>query len=51
MPLRDFQLLHKLGKGTFGTVYKVRRHEDKQLYADEARVTAMACPMWRSPTP
>ena len=33
MPLRDFQLLHKLGKGTFGTVYKVRRHEDKQLYA------------------
>ena len=33
MPLRDFQILHKLGKGTFGTVYKVRRHEDKQLYA------------------
>ncbi|CAH0375597.1 unnamed protein product, partial [Pelagomonas calceolata] len=33
MPLRDFAILHKLGKGTFGTVYKVRRHEDKQLYA------------------
>ena len=33
MPLRDFQILHKLGKGTFGTVYKVRRHEDKKLYA------------------
>ena len=33
MPLRDFAILHKLGKGTFGTVYKVRRHADKLLYA------------------
>jgi len=33
MPLRDFQILHKLGEGSFGTVYKVRRHEDKKLYA------------------
>lgn len=33
MPLRDFQILHKLGEGSFGTVYKVRRHEDTKLYA------------------
>ena len=29
----NFQLLKKLGKGAFGSVYKVKRLEDGQVYA------------------
>lgn len=28
----DFEVQHKLGEGTFGQVYKVKRIEDNQLY-------------------
>jgi len=31
--LHNFELLSKLGKGAFGSVYKVKRHEDNQIYA------------------
>ncbi|EEB07935.1 CMGC/CDK/CDK9 protein kinase Cdk9 [Schizosaccharomyces japonicus yFS275] len=32
-PLSDYEILDKLGEGTFGEVYKARRHKDAQLYA------------------
>jgi serine/threonine protein kinase len=28
----DFEILDKLGSGAFGTVFKVRRHQDKEVY-------------------
>jgi NIMA (never in mitosis gene a)-related kinase len=28
----DFEVLSRLGAGSFGTVYKVRRHADGELY-------------------
>lgn len=31
--IQNFQLLKKLGKGAFGSVYKVKRLEDGQVYA------------------
>jgi NIMA (never in mitosis gene a)-related kinase len=33
MSLNDFELLQKLGEGSYSTVYKVRRKSDKVLYA------------------
>ena len=30
--LSDFDILNKLGKGSFGVVYKVRRKTDNQIY-------------------
>ena len=31
--IRNFELLKKLGKGAFGSVYKVKRLEDNKIYA------------------
>ena len=31
--LRDFELVSKLGEGSFAEVYKMRRKQDGQLYA------------------
>lgn len=31
--LRDFTVLSKLGEGSFASVYKVQRNDDKKLYA------------------
>lgn len=33
MSLKDFDILGELGVGSFASVYKVRRHEDHQIYA------------------
>ena len=33
MGLKDFEILHRLGKGSFGTVYKCRRVSDGEIYA------------------
>lgn len=33
MGLEDFTILDKLGKGTFATVYKVKRESDQKIYA------------------
>jgi serine/threonine protein kinase len=31
--LKDFEIIKKLGKGAFGTVYLVRRKIDLEMYA------------------
>jgi NIMA (never in mitosis gene a)-related kinase len=31
--LSDFQIIKKLGDGAYSSVYKVRRHEDNDVYA------------------
>ena len=31
--LKDFDVISKLGEGSFSSVYKVRRLDDKTLYA------------------
>lgn len=31
--LRDFEVLAKLGEGSFSSVFKVRRYDDKACYA------------------
>lgn len=33
MSLKDFEVVSKLGDGTYSTVFKVRRVEDGQVYA------------------
>lgn len=33
MSIKDFQIVSKLGEGTFSTVYKVLRVQDDQIYA------------------
>lgn len=33
MSLKDFDILGELGAGAFASVFKVRRHEDQQIYA------------------
>jgi len=33
MSLKDFQVVSKLGEGTYSTVYKVLRIQDNQTYA------------------
>jgi NIMA (never in mitosis gene a)-related kinase len=33
MSMNDFDLLQKLGEGSYSTVYKVKRKSDKCLYA------------------
>ncbi len=33
MSLKHFDILGELGAGSFANVYKVRRHEDQQIYA------------------
>ena len=33
MSIKDFEIISTLGKGSFGSVYKVRRKEDNQNYA------------------
>ena len=33
MGLKDFDILSTLGKGSFATVYKVKRHNDSRIYA------------------
>ena len=33
MSLKDFVPISKLGEGSFGTVYKVRRLTDQKIYA------------------
>ena len=33
MSLKDFQIVSKLGEGTFSTVYKVLRVQDSTIYA------------------
>lgn len=33
MPLKDFEIVSKLGEGAYSTVYKVTRKEDKKTYA------------------
>jgi len=30
--LKDFKVLGRLGSGSFGTVFKVNRHADGQIY-------------------
>lgn len=30
--LNEFEILNKLGEGSFGTVYKVKRKADRNLY-------------------
>ena len=30
---KDFEILKQIGKGSFGTVYKVRRKSDNKIYA------------------
>ena len=31
--MKDFEMIKKLGSGSFSTVYKVRRKEDNKIYA------------------
>lgn len=31
--MKDFEILNKLGSGSFSTVFKVRRKEDNKIYA------------------
>jgi len=33
MSIKDFEVLHKLGEGAFGVVYKIRRLSDNKEYA------------------
>jgi len=33
MSLNDFQILEKLGKGAYSSVYKVKRRIDNEIYA------------------
>lgn len=30
--LNDFEILNKLGEGSFGQVFRVRRKQDKNMY-------------------
>lgn len=31
--LKDFEILNKLGEGSFSTVYRVKRNKDGEIYA------------------
>lgn len=31
--LKDFEVISRLGEGSFSSVYKVRRYDDQTLYA------------------
>jgi NIMA (never in mitosis gene a)-related kinase len=33
MSVKNFEILSELGAGTYASVFKVRRHEDQQVYA------------------
>src|ERR1700682_3035254 len=39
--LSDFTILQQLGKGSYGTVYKVKRHADNEIYCMKVINVAM----------